>query len=649
MSLLLSGMFLVVGWILPSWTAFTYQGKLTDGGNPTNGMYDLQFTLYVWTNTSPTVCAGPIVNSAVAVTNGLFTTTLDFGSSVFNGNLLLLEIGVRTNGSTNAFIVLSPRQMLTPAPYAIFANTASNLSGSLPATQLAGTLPASAFAGYTNTVALTNNGNMFSGTFNGTFIGNGGGVFNVNVANLTGILADSQLPSNTAFVNSNQTFSGANTFTGTNFFSGANNFTNWGNSFIGSFFGNGLVGWIPTNGTAVQADIDHGYLLTNTQIVTVTLPPSPNVGDIVRISGAGASGWQVALNTGQSVIGNFSSFAKSSWTPGGASTTLSWHSIGSSSDGSHLVAVASGSGGGIFTSINSGLTWSGPYGTSGAFWNAVASSADGTKLPAAVYGGGIFTNSGTAWTLVGGTSPANWISIASSADGTKLPAAVYGGGIYTNSGTAWTLVGGTSPANWISIASSADGTKLVAVVSGGGIYISINSGGSWAQSYGTPASGNWACVASSADGTRLVAVANGGGIYTWSNSGGTWTRQTNAPNANWTSVASSSDGSKLAAVINGGGIYTSSNFGVTWAQQSYAPAKNWSSIASSADGTKLAAAVNSTSSGGIYVSQASSQITTTTVGTNGYITGGQGTAVELQYVGNGLFMPVSSAGIIWAF
>ena len=29
-----------------------------------------------------------------------------------------------------------------------------------------------------------------------------------------------------------------------------------GNSFSGSFFGNGLIGWIVTNGTAFQAQID---------------------------------------------------------------------------------------------------------------------------------------------------------------------------------------------------------------------------------------------------------------------------------------------------------------------------------------------------------------------------------------------------------
>ncbi len=219
---------------------------LNDGGAPANGSYDLTFALFN-TNVTGTALAGTLTNSATAVSNGLFTVTLDF-SNRFDGTPRWLEIGVRTNGASG-FTTLSPRQQLTPTPYAIFANTASNLSGTLPAAQLAGTLPPSAFAGYTNTVALTNGGNLFAGTFSGifsgifsgSFFGNGGGVTNVNVTNLTGVLANNQLPANTAFVNSNQTFSGANIF------------TNFNNSFQGSFFGNGLVGWIPTNGTAIQA------------------------------------------------------------------------------------------------------------------------------------------------------------------------------------------------------------------------------------------------------------------------------------------------------------------------------------------------------------------------------------------------------------
>jgi len=610
-------------------TAFIYQGRLNDTGAPANGNYDLRFAIYNSTNVPGMLIAGPQTNSAVAVSNGLFTVNLDFGPGVFTGPARWLDIGVRTNGDTGAFTILSPRQPLLPAPYAIFANGASNLFGTLPAAQLAGTLPASAFVGYTNTVALTNAGNLFAGTFNGTFggifngsfFGNGGGVTNVNVANLTGVLADNQLPANTAFVNSNQTFSGVNIF------------TNFNNSFRGSFFGNGLVGWIPTNGTAIQAVIDTGYLLNNSQLVTVTLPASPNPGDIVRISGAGASGWRVTQNAGQSIIGNFSSFANSPWTMTQSANT--WFGIASSADGSRLAAVASVSG--IYTSVDSGITWNN-NGVLAAQWRSIASSADGSKLVAAVFGGGVYTNSGTSWAVTASGS-GNWAAVASSANGSTLYAAVNGGNVWmsSNSGASWSAVAGGG--NWVSVTCSADGTKFAAASAGGGITATGGSGAPGA---------NWSSVASSADGSRLAATINGGGIYTSSNGGANWAQQLNAPTASWTSIDSSADGSKLAAVVTGGGIYTSSNYGVTWVQQTNAPVRSWSSIASSADGTKLAAAINNASAGGIFVSEASLQ-STTTVGINGYLIGSQGSAVELQYIGNNQFMPVSFAGNLWAY
>ena len=114
--------------------------------------------------------AVPLTNSAVSVTNGLFTVHIDFGAAVWNGETNLLQIGVETNGASS-YTTLLPRQQVTPVPYAIFAITAGNLMGTLQATQLVGTLPASAFAGYTNTVALTNGANLFNGSFNGAFNG----------------------------------------------------------------------------------------------------------------------------------------------------------------------------------------------------------------------------------------------------------------------------------------------------------------------------------------------------------------------------------------------------------------------------------------------------------------------------------------------
>jgi hypothetical protein len=106
-------------------TAFTYQGRLNDGASPANGIYDLRFTIYASTNSPGTIVAGPFTNSAVAVSNGLFTTALDFGAGVFAGNPRWLEISVQKNGG--GFTPLSPRQQLTATPYAILAASANSL------------------------------------------------------------------------------------------------------------------------------------------------------------------------------------------------------------------------------------------------------------------------------------------------------------------------------------------------------------------------------------------------------------------------------------------------------------------------------------------------------------------------------------------
>jgi type VI secretion system secreted protein VgrG len=114
-------------------TAFTYQGQLTDGATPASGNYDLRFTAYDVAGGGSAV-AGPLTNSAVGVTNGLFTVALDFGSGAYNGDSRWLEIGVRTNGG-GAFAPLAPRQPLTPVPYAMYAPSAgvATLATNLPA------------------------------------------------------------------------------------------------------------------------------------------------------------------------------------------------------------------------------------------------------------------------------------------------------------------------------------------------------------------------------------------------------------------------------------------------------------------------------------------------------------------------------------
>src|SRR5215472_8112172 len=130
-------------------TAFTYQGRLNAGGSPANGSYDIAFSLYA-SSAGGVAIAGPVTNSAVDVTNGLFTTTVDFGN-VFTGTSNWLQIAVSTNGA-NAFSNLLPRQQLTPVPYAVYAESAN-------ATNLVGTIPAGNLSGE----ALLAGGNAFTG------------------------------------------------------------------------------------------------------------------------------------------------------------------------------------------------------------------------------------------------------------------------------------------------------------------------------------------------------------------------------------------------------------------------------------------------------------------------------------------------------
>jgi trimeric autotransporter adhesin len=146
-------------------TAFTYQGRLNDGANVANGSYDLSFALFNVVSGAGQV-GNTLTNSTIGVSNGLFTVTLDFGNQ-FPGADRWLEIGVRTNGGT--FTTLSPRQKLTPTPYAI---TAENVT---PGAGLSGT--------YGSAITLSNSANQFTGSF----VGNGASVTNVNAAMFGGL------------------------------------------------------------------------------------------------------------------------------------------------------------------------------------------------------------------------------------------------------------------------------------------------------------------------------------------------------------------------------------------------------------------------------------------------------------------------------
>jgi hypothetical protein len=106
-------------------TAFTYQGSLEKpAGTPLTGVScDFRFGLWddpaagaLVTVTAPAV--NPATSTAVPVTGGVFTATMDFGINAINGTGRWLAIEVKCPGDV-VFIPLAPRVELTPAPHAL--------------------------------------------------------------------------------------------------------------------------------------------------------------------------------------------------------------------------------------------------------------------------------------------------------------------------------------------------------------------------------------------------------------------------------------------------------------------------------------------------------------------------------------------------
>src|SRR5580765_2280909 len=106
-------------------TEFTYQGSLKDNANLANANYDFQFRL--WGSLSGGIIPlGTVVRPGVLVSNGTFSVQLDFSAVSFNGSPRFLEIGIKPAGSAAAYTILTPRQPISSAPYAVRSLNAAN-------------------------------------------------------------------------------------------------------------------------------------------------------------------------------------------------------------------------------------------------------------------------------------------------------------------------------------------------------------------------------------------------------------------------------------------------------------------------------------------------------------------------------------------
>jgi hypothetical protein len=160
---------LTAGFARGQGTAFTYQGQLTTTNGPLSGYYDFQFGLYDAAVGGNQIGISQVV-TLLPVNGGLFTVTLDFGANAFSGPPRYLDLAAHTNGSSAAFVSMTPRQQVTSAPYAVQARTAATAS--------------SVVNGVTTTANQTLTGvNNFLNPLN-NFFGNGAGLTDIPLSAL---------------------------------------------------------------------------------------------------------------------------------------------------------------------------------------------------------------------------------------------------------------------------------------------------------------------------------------------------------------------------------------------------------------------------------------------------------------------------------
>lgn len=113
-------------------TVFTFQGRLSSGGAPSDGVHDLRFRLFDaaagGAQLGATVCA-----DNVPVAQGMFTVELDFGQQFNSPTDRFIEIAVRRDTGTPCsdqvgYLTLPQRQRLTATPLATHATAAFSLA-----------------------------------------------------------------------------------------------------------------------------------------------------------------------------------------------------------------------------------------------------------------------------------------------------------------------------------------------------------------------------------------------------------------------------------------------------------------------------------------------------------------------------------------
>lgn len=426
---------------------------------------------------------------------------------------------------------------------------------------------------------------------------------------------------------------------------------------------------------------------TGAATIDLTLPQFIVPGDFVSVRGVSGRAWRIVPNccpgttarsdmTPQAVIttnlpGNIAPGQR--WTPRMA--PMQWNVVASSQDGQVLVAADNP--GSLHVSIDAGVNWTVANSPAGQAWVSVVVKTTPyppggpVRMVAVATGGGMYrsTDSGVTWSQLASADAGvslngrQWQAVTSDQRGNIVAAAILNGPIYRtsspNASTGWqagTLEGSSTALErpWRALAASADAGVLVAASDNGEVYVSTTAGRTWMLRNviigGSSVTGAWHRVALSDDGNTIaVAGLSNSALYVSRDRGLSWV-QTPAPAGDYTALAMSADGQVIGGTLtNGvgnpgiGSVQVSRDGGISFAAVSPSGQdRNWRALAMSGDGHQfvLAAGTPGSAAGQLYTSLGNR----TSIGTAGSIGGGANDFVELEYLGKARFIVRSFDG-----
>ncbi len=101
-------------------TAISFQGELSTANVTADGPHNFSFALFDAAENGLQIGNTLFIDN-VAVNQGIFTVELDFGPGAFAGDQLWLEVAVQISNSADPLELLTPRQAIQAAPYALHA------------------------------------------------------------------------------------------------------------------------------------------------------------------------------------------------------------------------------------------------------------------------------------------------------------------------------------------------------------------------------------------------------------------------------------------------------------------------------------------------------------------------------------------------